>query len=301
MFNRFEALKYFCIASETLNFRETAARLAVSPPVVTRVIAELEQQLGEALFKRNTRTIQLTHFGETFLPKAKQLLVESDALFKLAKPQSNDEMQGVVRIALPRFNGHEQVLAELLTALEPYPELVIDWRVDIAKVDSVAHRIDIGLRVGREPDPNFIIRHIAYSQAIFVAAPKLIERLGLPTDLDDLKHRYPFTALINPKTNRIWELRLTETELFTPKKIVFISSEMDGEIQAALTGKAVSQLSTLSCAEYLKNGQLQILLPALQLEKWQFYLYRPYQTLTPKRVLVVFDVLERILKGRFGS
>lgn len=172
MLSRFEALKYFCIASETLNFRETAARLAISPPVVTRVIAELEQTLGEQLFKRNTRTIQLTHFGETFLPKAKQLLAESDALFQLAKPQSNDEMHGVMRIALPRFRGHEQVLAELLTALEPYPDLVIDWRVDIAKVDSVAHRIDMGIRIGREPDPNFIIRRIAYSQAIFVAAPK---------------------------------------------------------------------------------------------------------------------------------
>ena len=65
--------------------------------------------------------------------------------------------------------------------------------------------------------------------------------------------------------------------------------------------KAVSQLSTLSCAEYLRNGQLQILLPNLPLEKWQFYLYRPYQTLTPKRVLVVFDVLEKILKERFGE
>lgn len=103
------------------------------------------------------------------------------------------------------------------------------------------------------------------------------------------------------KTNRTWELRLSETELFTPQKIVFISNEMDGEIQAVLAGKAVSQLSTLSCAEYLKTGQLRVVLPDLLLEKWQFYLYRPYQTLTPKRVIVVFECLERILKQGYGE
>lgn len=126
-------------------------------------------------------------------------------------------------------------------------------------------------------------------------------RLGEPADLDDLKRCYPFTALINPKTNRAWELRLSETELFTPQKIVFISNEVDGEIQAVLAGKAVSQLSTLSCAEYLKTGQLRVVLPDLLLEKWQFYLYRPYQTLTPKRVIVVFECLERILKEGYGE
>ena len=71
MFNKLEALKTFCICADTLQFKETAHRMAVSPPVVTRTIAELENQLGEPLFKRNTRSIALTSFGELFLPKAK--------------------------------------------------------------------------------------------------------------------------------------------------------------------------------------------------------------------------------------
>ena len=70
--NKLEALRYFCSVAETFNFRETAQRLAVSPQVVTRMIADLENLLGESLFKRNTRNIKLTEFGEQFLPKAMQ-------------------------------------------------------------------------------------------------------------------------------------------------------------------------------------------------------------------------------------
>lgn len=68
--DKLNALKYFCSAAETLQFRETALRLSVSPQVVTRVIAELEQHLGEQLFTRNTRNIHLTEFGAAFLPRA---------------------------------------------------------------------------------------------------------------------------------------------------------------------------------------------------------------------------------------
>ncbi len=61
-------------------------------------------------------------------------------------------MKGTVRITLLRFPNHEQILYELLTALRPYPELFIDWRLDMMKLDTIEHRIDIGIRVGREPN-----------------------------------------------------------------------------------------------------------------------------------------------------
>ena len=81
MKNRFETLKIFCSLAETLQFKETANRLAVSPPVVTRTIAELEDYLGEPLFQRNTRQVRLNDFGEQFLPEAQALLAANAYLF----------------------------------------------------------------------------------------------------------------------------------------------------------------------------------------------------------------------------
>lgn len=84
--NRFEALKIFCTLAETLHFKETAKQLAVSPQVVTRTINDLESTLGEVLFVRSTRQVKLSDFGKQFLPQARQLLADSDALF--ATPHS---------------------------------------------------------------------------------------------------------------------------------------------------------------------------------------------------------------------
>ena len=297
--NRFSALKFFITAAETLNFREAAVKLAISPSVVTRTIAELENQLGEPLFKRNTRSIVLTSFGELFLPKAKRLLEDSDALFQTAR--DDDEMRGIVRITLFRLPNHERILYELLTALRPYPELLIDWRLDMMRLDTVEHRIDIGIRVGREPNPNFIIKSVAQVQHIFVASPDLLERLGAPKDFEDLRQRYPFSGLINPETGKVWEFMLDGVNTFLPRHLEFFSTDPDTQIQAALAGRAVVQASDLACKEYLASGRLVKVLPEIQQEKWQLYLYRPYQTITPKRVMKVFEVLEGVLRKHLGQ
>lgn len=297
--NRFTALKTFIVASETLNFRETAVRLSISPSVVTRTIAELESELGELLFNRNSRNILLTSFGELFLPKAKRLLEETDLLFASAK--QHNEMKGVVRITSLRLPNHEQIVYELLTALRPYPELFIDWRLDLSLLDNVQNRIDIGIRVGREPDPNFIIKPITSVQHIFVASPELIEKLGKPQDLEDLRQRYPFSSLINAETGRAWDFMLDDNHTFTPRHIEFFSTDPYTELQATLTGRTVMQASNLICHEHLEQGRLVNVLPEIQQAKWLLYIYRPYQTITPPRVLKVFEILEGILKKKWAE
>ena len=296
--NKLDAIKYFCIASETLSFRETAMQLAISPSVVTRVIAELEQELGEQLFKRNTRQIRLTSFGEQFLIKAKQLVADTDSLFKLGKQQT-DDMAGVVRITFPRWRDNDEILAELLTALAPYPQLVIDWREDMAKFDAVEHRIDIGLRIGKEPNPNFIVRKIADVQDWIIASPKLLERLGAPKDLDDLQRNFPFSFPINVETGRAWELEMNDEQKLLPRQVNFYSTDPECELKAALLGHSVAFVSELFCKPYFASGKLVKLFPEIPIDKWQLYLYRPYQTITSPRVLFVFDRLTEILKKRY--
>lgn len=72
-------------------------------------------------------------------------------------------------------------------------------------------------------------------------------------------------------------------------------------MQAVLAGQAISQLSTLSCASYLKTREMVVVLPELELETWSFYLYRPYQTMTSAKVLKVFDILTDILRKQFNQ
>jgi DNA-binding transcriptional LysR family regulator len=49
MQNQLEMLRIFKVVAESLNFKEAAVRLGISPQSVTRAIKELEDQLGEPL------------------------------------------------------------------------------------------------------------------------------------------------------------------------------------------------------------------------------------------------------------
>jgi lysR protein len=67
-------------------------------------------------------------------------------------------MTGLVRITVPSWRINDSVLSQLLTALAPYPELITDWRDDMSKLDAVTHRVDIGLRIGLQPDENLLLK-----------------------------------------------------------------------------------------------------------------------------------------------
>ena len=58
--NRIDLLQIFLAAAEAASFREAAVRRAVSPQVVSRAVRDLEAELGELLFHRSTRRVQLT-------------------------------------------------------------------------------------------------------------------------------------------------------------------------------------------------------------------------------------------------
>lgn len=295
MLNRLDALKYFCIAAETLQFRETALRMSVSPQVVTRVIAELEEELGSLLFIRNTRNMQLTEFGERLLPQAQQYLLDGEKLFATAKQKQSD-MSGIVRITLLRLPENDAILADLATKCADYPELRIDWRVDAAKLHLVENQIDIGLRIGFEPDPLMIIRKITEMQDKFVISPRLLARLGQPKDLNDLQKRFPVSNLLNVDTGRSWGWPINEELHLFPKQQRFATDDPYSELATTLAGMTCALVADYMCNKHLENGSLVELFPDIPRKSWQMYLYRPQRTITSPHVLKVFDWLTEILR-----
>ena len=66
-------LRYFTVLAEELNFTRAAARLHMSQPPLSAQIAQLEDELGVALFLRDSRRVQLTDAGATFLRDVRRI------------------------------------------------------------------------------------------------------------------------------------------------------------------------------------------------------------------------------------
>ena len=127
----------------------------------------------------------------------------------------------------------------------------------------------------------------------------LIAQPGKPTSLDDLAERYPLAGQINLSTGRAWHFPLNTDQVLNPCRINFLSTDLYSYLQAVLQGKSAGMLSDFLCEPHLKSGQLVRLFPEVEIQKWQLFLYRPYETVTPPRVLKVFEILEGILKKEF--
>lgn len=295
--NRFEALKVFCTAAETLHFKQAALHLSVSPQVVSRQVGELENALGEVLFQRNSRSVRLTPFGEQFYLRAKQILDDSERLF--ANSNNENDITGTVRITSVTLMQSQRIIDELLARCAAYPDLVLDWRTGEIRSNAVEEQIDIGVRVGVVQDNRFIVKRICPMGAKVVASPSLIAKLGTPRDLHDLQHNFPLSALINPNDGRLWPWQFKDNVQFTPKNPRFIAATADMEIAATLSGRVFSHLADHIALPYIKRGELVSVLDEHAVYPWELFVYRTPKPFTPPRVKKVFQWLAEILEEEY--
>lgn len=72
-------LKYFEALATDLNYRKAAERLFISQPALSAAIRQLEGQVGDRLFDRDTRSVALTAVGREWLPYVRSALREVDS------------------------------------------------------------------------------------------------------------------------------------------------------------------------------------------------------------------------------
>lgn len=86
-------LHCFLAVAETLNFARAAEQLNVTQPAVTQQIQSLEEELNTKLFKRTTRTVELTSSGKLFINDAKGILGISERAKRRFEEQAKQENQ----------------------------------------------------------------------------------------------------------------------------------------------------------------------------------------------------------------
>ncbi|WP_354698921.1 HTH-type transcriptional regulator CynR [Paraconexibacter sp. AEG42_29] len=67
-------LEYFVAVAEEASFTRAAARVHVAQPGVSAQVRRLEDELGQALFDRSGRAVQLTQAGTAMLPYARRAI-----------------------------------------------------------------------------------------------------------------------------------------------------------------------------------------------------------------------------------
>lgn len=74
----FDQLRYFLQVAERGNFTRAAEDLTISQPALSRSIQKLEDELGQPVFERKTRSVSLTEAGILLQSRAQQMLTILD-------------------------------------------------------------------------------------------------------------------------------------------------------------------------------------------------------------------------------
>ncbi|WP_308222108.1 LysR family transcriptional regulator [Janibacter melonis] len=116
-------LQLFVAVAEHRHFGRAAASLSMAQPPLSQGVQRLERHLGQRLFDRDARRVELTPAGAAVLPAARQLLTDVDALVDQARTWT-DRRAARIGLAADLDDLAGRVLAHLTaTGLDVDPQL----------------------------------------------------------------------------------------------------------------------------------------------------------------------------------
>lgn len=123
-----DRLKTFVDAAQTLNFSETARRLQISQPSVSKYIQALEKELSIELFDRNSGNLQLTEQARALLPWARQVLRDCQKLSDIAN-SLDEKISGTLRIVCTTASGRH-ILPQLAARFRwKFPDVMVNIQI----------------------------------------------------------------------------------------------------------------------------------------------------------------------------
>ena len=135
-------LRYFLAVAREENMTEAANVLHVTQPTLSRQIADLERELGVALFERTNRSCSLTGEGMRLRQRAEEIL----SLVEQAQAELSDDagaLSGVIRIGAGETQAMRFVLQVFAGLRRDHPGVTAELYTGNA--DAVEERLERGL------------------------------------------------------------------------------------------------------------------------------------------------------------
>ncbi|AJQ97980.1 LysR family transcriptional regulator [Gynuella sunshinyii] len=164
-----------------------ARALGSTQPTIGRHIETLENTLKLTLFIRSQGGLLPTDAALALKPHAEAMASTAAALARAAASQ-NEGVSGVVRITASEVIGVE-VLPPIIAALRNrHPALQIELMLSNRIQDLLHREADIAVRMVRPQQTQLIARQIGKIALGLYASQDYIDRYGMPTTFDELKH-----------------------------------------------------------------------------------------------------------------
>jgi len=291
-------MRAFVAVADLQGFAPAARKLGLSPSVVTRLIAALEDRLGARLLQRTTRSVALTDAGSRYLERIRRIIGDvAEAEDAVAGERTRPE--GRLAISAPVGFGRLHVSPVVSAYLKRYPEVGADLRLSDRMINLVEEGVDLAVRIGHLPDSTLVARHVGEMRRIVVASSEYLKARGEPKRPAEISahETIQFGAMsAAPDWRFIEDGR--EIRVSTAPRLA--TNSADAAIQHAEAGGGLTQVLAYQAAASLKAGRLKIVLAKFEPPPLPIHIVYPTSRLLSAKVRTFIDLVTEISDWHFG-
>nr|WP_318485060.1 HTH-type transcriptional activator IlvY [Photobacterium leiognathi] len=145
-------LQLFLHLCESHNFSQTAQAMHISPSALSRVIQRLEEDLGQTLFIRDNRSVELTLAGKKLLPVA-SLIVSNWFEVKSELQEDHSQLQGKLTLfcSVTASYSHLPTILNKFRIIYPHIEIQLQTGDPALAIDKVLSG-EVDIAIAAKPD-----------------------------------------------------------------------------------------------------------------------------------------------------
>ncbi len=287
---RWDRIEAFVEVVRLGGFTAAASHLQVSASHISRLVSQLEQQLGSQLLYRTTRQISLTDSGALYYERCRQLFEgfrEAEQLLD----QQQASPTGLLRITAATTYG-ERYIAPLVNDFHNrYPRLRVSMHFTNRQVELIEEGFDVAIRMGVLKESTLVARRLCDRREYVVGSPAYFTRHPQPHTLAELQTH---NCLIGSREHWLFSNKGQKRELVVSGN--WHANAGPAILDAALKGIGLAQLPDYYVNDYLANGQLLSVLDNYQLPDTGVWVVYPQQRYLAAKVRLFVD----FLVDRFG-
>ena len=247
------ALRAFEAAARHMSFAKAAAELNVTPAALSFQIKSLEEHLGQPLFVRLNRAVDLTEAGRTLLPGTSDGFNALTAAWRGVRRLTDATSLTVT--AGPAFTA-KWLAPRLYDFAQAHPEIELRFSASLRIMDFNRDDIDVAIRFGLGADTGLYSEPLSQEWMVPVMAPALAREVAQPTDLLRLPLLHDDSvAFLDPPCD--WNAWFRSVGVRTDVTSGPRFSQADHAIDAALSGGGIVLGRASLTYPEIKAGRLE--------------------------------------------
>ena len=242
-------IEIFLAVANSGSFSEAALVLGVGVAKCSRAVKRLEKSLGENLFTRTTRRIELTSEGKIYIEHARPAVekleyAEQKLIEGKAKPYGKLRVDAATPFLIHQVAPHVKGFREL------YPDIQLELTASEGFIDLIERKVDLAIRIGSLEDSSLNATPLGDSKLHMVASPSYLKRNGIPRDKIDLNSHTKIGFMHSERLN-VWPV--DGGQFFKPD-IAVTSGELMRHL--SIEGNGIACLSNFMVADDIREGRL---------------------------------------------